>query len=165
MAGHIAGMCDRPDTYLEQIKATCNKDKVDFIVPSMGSNHPINDEVPPELAPLCKGMAVFNFDSYGLPGEQLEQLRLALAHHGVRVPGTRYKLRVHHSLCLAIEPSSGDEPELPADWRRYLIAGASGHGPRFVGRQAAGLTEFDLSDYVESEDGWTPARSAEPVGV
>ena len=32
MAGHIAGMCDRPDTYLEQIKATCNKDKVDFII-------------------------------------------------------------------------------------------------------------------------------------
>src|SRR4051794_37599665 len=113
MAGHIAGMCDRPDTYLEQIKANGSKDKVDFIIQYMGSNHPINDEVPPELGPLCEGIAVFNFGHYRLPREQLERLRLALAHHGVRVPGAHYKLRVHHSLCLAIEPSSGDEPELP----------------------------------------------------
>jgi hypothetical protein len=165
MAGHIAGLCDRPDTYLEQIRSTCDRDTVDFIIQYMGSNHPINDEVPPELAPLCKGMAVFNFGHYGLPNDQLERLRLALAHHGVRVPGTHYKLRVHHSLCLAIEPSSGTEPELPADWRQYLIAGASGRGPTFVGKHVAGLTELDLRGYAETEGGWTPAQSVEPVGV
>ena len=49
--------------------------------------------------------------------------------------------------------------------RGRAIAGASGHGPRFVGRQAAGLTEFDPSDYVESEDGWMLAQSLEPLGV
>jgi hypothetical protein len=81
-----------------------------------------------------------HFDDYDISAEHRQRLYHALSHHGVGIPGTAYRLRYCVPVRIVVEPREGTEPELPADWMRYVVI----LGP--------GSKHSDWSDYHEQSE-------------
>jgi hypothetical protein len=110
---------------------------------------PFTNEVPPGFELFANRIVSLGFEHYPIP----EPERLELCQHylndGVRIPGTPHKIRVAVIGRAEFVPSEGAEPELPADWLRYVAV-----EDVFVGKQVAPLLGIDLSGYVATPDGW-----------
>lgn len=82
-------------------------------------------QVPPELS-FLHGDVDLGFENLGLPPQQQYTLRIALEGDGVAVPGTTHKIRqLPNSSAAVVEPATGQEPVLPANWKQgvYTLAG------------------------------------------
>jgi hypothetical protein len=82
---------------------------------------PVSEKLPKELEFLAGSLCDLGFDRLDLPQNDIEQIYLAFCGQGVAVPGTPYRLR-HSvmSLFTFVEPASGHEVRLPADWRQTV---------------------------------------------
>jgi hypothetical protein len=82
---------------------------------------PVSEKLPKELEFLAGSLCDLGFDKLDLPQNDIEQIYLAFCGQGVAVPGTPYRLR-HSvmSLFTFVEPASGHEVRLPADWRQTV---------------------------------------------
>lgn len=82
---------------------------------------PVSDNLPDELKFLEGSLVDLGFSRLNLPEAEIERIVLAFCGEGVAVPGTPYKLR-HSvmSLFTFVEPASGHEVRLPADWRQLV---------------------------------------------
>jgi hypothetical protein len=107
---------------------------------------PVSDNLPKELAFLAGSLCDLGFGRLDLPPEEIERLYLAFCGQGVAVPGTPYKLR-HSvmSLFTFVEPATGHEAKLPADWRQVV------RSRTWIGKKVA---EGDLAAYEDKGDGY-----------
>lgn len=110
---------------------------------------PVSDHLPDELKFLGWSLADLGFGKLGLPQAEIEQILLAFCGEGVAVPGTPYKLR-HSvmSLFTFVEPASGQELTLPADWRKVV------RSQSWIGKKVV-VPNFDLSLYRDVGDGYS----------
>ncbi|MBV9125496.1 MAG: hypothetical protein JO112_19280 [Planctomycetes bacterium] len=91
-------------------------------------------QVPPELA-FLQGDVDLGFENLGLTLQQQQTLITAFQGKGVAVPGTTHKLRKLPNRTLAIvEPATGQEPVLPADWKQGLYT-LTGNTFTYVGKK------------------------------
>jgi hypothetical protein len=80
---------------------------------------------PPQLSWL-RGDVDLGFENLGIPSQQQQILKAAFQGDGVAVPGIAYKLRqLHNSTVAVVEPATGQEPVLPANWKQgaYTLRG------------------------------------------
>jgi hypothetical protein len=77
--------------------------------------------LPKELAFLEGPSTDLGFGHLSLPKTEVDKILRAFCGEGVAVPGTPYKLR-HSvmSLFTFVEPATGHETVLPADWRQFV---------------------------------------------
>lgn len=108
---------------------------------------PVSEDLPKELEFLGGHLCDLGFDKLTLPPSEIEKIYLAFCGEGVAVPGTPYKLR-HSAMSLFtfIEPASGHEVTLPADWRQTVRSRG------WVGKKVA---NGDLSSYEDNGDGYS----------
>jgi hypothetical protein len=92
---------------------------------------PVSDHLPDELKFLEGPLVDLGFGKLNLPQAGIDRILLAFCGEGVAVPGTRYKLR-HSvmSLFTLVEPASGHEVMLPADWRQKDLLALKVQPPR-----------------------------------
>jgi hypothetical protein len=114
---------------------------------------PVSDSLPHELAFLRGPLVDLGFDKLSLPQSDIEAIVLAFCAEGVRVPGTHHKLR-HSvmSLFTLVEPASGHEVMLPADWREAVRSHS------WIGKKVV-PTDFDPSRYEDVGDGYSLRRA------
>jgi hypothetical protein len=91
-------------------------------------------QVPPELA-FLQGDVDLGFENLGLSPQQQHSLRVAFEGDGIAVPGTTYKLRhLPKSTIGVVEPSTGQEPILPGDWKQAACT-LTGNVFTYVGKK------------------------------
>jgi hypothetical protein len=82
---------------------------------------PVSDKLPEELEFLEGPLTDLGFEQLNLPQAEIDKIYLAFCGTGVAIPGTPYKLR-HSvmSLFTFVEPATGSEVTLPANWRQVV---------------------------------------------
>ena len=120
-------------------------------------------EVPDPQLSFLLGMDVWlGFENLGLNQADQTALLQAFCGNGVRIPGTSYKLRYHGFVWYTlVEPSNGDEPELPAHWRQVIIVMGDQGVFTWIGKRVRPDqlgAEIDFSLYRDAGDGWELPR-------
>ena len=110
---------------------------------------PVSGRLPGDLAFLEGSLVDLGFGKLSLPQAEIEAIFLAFCGEGVAVPGTPYKLR-HSvmSLFTFVEPGSGHEIILPADWRQVV------RSQSWIGKKVV-VPNLDLSLYRDIGDGYS----------
>jgi hypothetical protein len=109
---------------------------------------PVSDSLPQELAFLGGHFCNLGFDQLALSANEIDRIYTAFAGRGVAIPGTPYKLR--HSVMSSfafVEPATGKEPMLPADWRQTV------RSDTWIGKKVC-TPDDDLSQYEDQGDGY-----------
>jgi hypothetical protein len=139
--------------YLESIAHLPEHDR-DFLIRE--APHTRIKEVPdPRLGFLC-GLVDLNFENLRLSHADKNALGRAFCGNGVRIPGTVYKLRYHgYMMYTVVEPAEGDEPELPADWRRVVYVMNNQDVFTWIGKRVRPeqVGNIDFSLYRDVGDG------------
>jgi len=114
-------------------------------------------EVPDPSLAFLVGNVDFGFKNLELEEAERAAIGKAFCGHGVRIPGTTYKVRYHGFMGFTlVEPAEGDEPELPAAWRRGLVVWNDKDVPTWIGKRAPldRLGNIDFTLYRDAGDGW-----------
>jgi hypothetical protein len=91
-------------------------------------------QVPTELA-FLQGDVDLGFENLGLPPQRQHALRVAFEGDGVAIPGSPYRLRrMPNSTVGIVEPTTGQEPALPGDWKQAVYT-LSGNVFTYVGKK------------------------------
>ncbi len=119
------------------------------------------EEVPSEFKWLQppESFVDFGFENLTLSKADKRAVMVAFAGSGIRIPGTRYKLRHDHAGYTVIETANGSELELPENWKQAVVV-TSNNIPTWIGklvRIGDQVVDDILSryDYSSSADGWS----------
>jgi hypothetical protein len=113
-------------TWLECIEKRPDFTQADMLAESTRTLF-VNKSFPKELELLKCGFIDLGFKRLGLTAESLDEVLRAFNSTGVRVPGTKFKLRHtgpgdpnHSSVFSVIDHADGTEVELPKNWKQGL---------------------------------------------
>ena len=109
---------------------------------------PVSEHLPDELEFLQGSLVDLGFGKLNLAQAEIERIFLAFCGEGVAVPGTPHKLR-HSvmSLFTFVEPATGHEAMLPANWREVV------RSQSWIGKKVV-APNLDLSLYRDVGDGY-----------
>jgi hypothetical protein len=112
-------------------------------------------------------LVLMGFEHYPMAEAGWHVLCRHFLDHGVRIPGTPYKILLSGANRIEFDQSDGAEPELPRDWLQYLTADGSAAGCEwhFMGKRIAALKGWDTADHTETADGWVLDKPRTPAGV
>jgi len=115
---------------------------------------PVSKRLPKELEFLEGSLTDLGFTRLSLPKADIDKILVAFCAGGIAVPGTRYKLR-HSvmSLFTFVEPATGRELMLPADWRQAV------RSQSWIGKKVV-VPNLDPSLYQDVGDGYVLPRDA-----
>lgn len=110
-------------------------------------------EAPPELDFLC------GFVDFGLENSEYKlsvpNIAKAIYGNGVAIPNETYKIRLH-SMFLILEPSTGEEPLFPEDWKQCLCVMNNDSQFTYIGKKVRPdqIGNIDYSQYEDIGDAW-----------
>lgn len=115
------------------------------------------ENVPQELSFLRGGYVDLGFENLGLNDTDRKALSLAFTGTGVKVPNTTYKLRYSGMRgTTVVEPATGDEHSLPADWSQGVFVIDDRDRLTWIGKKVrpdqVGTVNHAL--YQDKGDGW-----------
>jgi hypothetical protein len=112
---------------------------------------------PTEFAEFAGCLAHFTFSAIGVEEDRQRALMLGLAGSGVRVPGTKFVLRVARPMHAFFQEQHGNFPALPHNWMEalHLSKGGWEEPYEWIGRRhdwSENVTYWDR--YEETPSGW-----------
>lgn len=123
-------------------------------------------EVPEPSLNFLQGIVDLGFENLGLNQADRNALGKAFCGNGVRIPGTTYKLRYHGYLNYTlVEPASGDELQLPTNWRQSVLVMDNDDQLNWIGKRVRPdqIGNVDFTLYRDVGDGWELVRKETEV--